>query len=150
MVRYSVLGMAQVTENGSGGRVATRDRAAALIDEIRRHEKSLCTYRARRAQLMLDFADVRRGLDQQRIGEHQATGGDARYTAGEFAVTDQPGLAKTHAGHRTSRPSPHTTTWTTPTGHTCASTDPPLPVEPLPFEPPSAAGPYRKSVYETL
>ena len=40
--------------------------------------------------------------------------------------------AKTHAGHRTERTGPHTTTWTTPTGHTYTSHDDPLPVEEFP------------------
>ena len=37
--------------------------------------------------------------------------------------------AKTFAGHVTARTGPHTTTWTTPTGHTYLSEDPALPVE---------------------
>ncbi|MEP6562192.1 MAG: HNH endonuclease signature motif containing protein, partial [Nakamurella sp.] len=37
--------------------------------------------------------------------------------------------AKTFAGHITARTGPHTTTWTTPTGHTYPSEDPALPVE---------------------
>jgi hypothetical protein len=40
--------------------------------------------------------------------------------------------AKTHAGHQTSRPTPHTTTWTTPTGHSYRRDDPPLPVDTWP------------------
>jgi len=44
--------------------------------------------------------------------------------------------AKTHAGHRTERTGPHTTIWTTPTGHTYESTDDPLPVEEFPADPP--------------
>ena len=42
--------------------------------------------------------------------------------------------AKTHAGHQTERTGPHTTTWTTPTGHTYTSHDDPLPVEEFPTE----------------
>ena len=42
--------------------------------------------------------------------------------------------AKTHAGHRTTRTrtatgTPHTTEWTTPTGHTYTTPDDPFPVE---------------------
>ncbi len=37
--------------------------------------------------------------------------------------------AKTHGGHRCARTGPHTTEWTTPTGHTYASHDEALPVE---------------------
>ena len=44
--------------------------------------------------------------------------------------------AKTHAGHQTERSGPHTTTWTTPTGHRYQSTDDPLPVEEFPDDPP--------------
>jgi len=40
--------------------------------------------------------------------------------------------AKTHAGHLTERTGPHTTTWTTPSGHTYTTQDDPLPVEELP------------------
>ncbi|HYN74148.1 MAG TPA: DUF222 domain-containing protein, partial [Nakamurella sp.] len=44
--------------------------------------------------------------------------------------------AKTHAGHQTERTGPHTTTWTTPSGHTHTSHDDPLPVEEFPADPP--------------
>ena len=37
--------------------------------------------------------------------------------------------AKTHGGHRCERTGPHTTQWTTPTGHVYTSNDEPLPVE---------------------
>ena len=37
--------------------------------------------------------------------------------------------AKTHGGHRCERAGPHTTVWTTPTGHVYTSDDEPLPVE---------------------
>ncbi len=37
--------------------------------------------------------------------------------------------AKTHAGHVTTRRGPHTTVWTTPTGHTYTTHDDPLPAE---------------------
>jgi len=37
--------------------------------------------------------------------------------------------AKTFAGHVTARPTPHRTSWTTPTGHTYTKDDPALPVE---------------------
>ena len=40
--------------------------------------------------------------------------------------------AKTHAGHQSARTSPHTTEWTTPTGHKYTSTDQPFPVEEWP------------------
>ena len=40
--------------------------------------------------------------------------------------------AKTHAGHRSVRSGPHTTKWTTPTGHTYVTDDEPLPVEAWP------------------
>jgi len=40
--------------------------------------------------------------------------------------------AKTHAGHRSVRSGPHTTKWTTPTGHTYVTDDEPLPVEACP------------------
>ncbi|MET3804658.1 hypothetical protein ABIB25_001653 [Nakamurella sp. UYEF19] len=37
--------------------------------------------------------------------------------------------AKTHAGHHSTRTTPHTNQWTTPTGHTYTTPDPPLPAE---------------------
>ncbi len=37
--------------------------------------------------------------------------------------------AKTHADHHTTRAGPHTTQWTTPTGHTYTTHDDPFPVE---------------------
>jgi len=40
--------------------------------------------------------------------------------------------AKTHAGHVSDRTGPHTTRWTTPTGHSYVTTDEPLPVEEFP------------------
>jgi len=40
--------------------------------------------------------------------------------------------AKTHAGHQTECAGPHTTLWTTPTGHAYVTTDDPLPVEDFP------------------
>jgi len=40
--------------------------------------------------------------------------------------------AKTHAGHQTERTGPHTTKWTTPSGHIYVSHDDPLPVEEFP------------------
>ena len=42
--------------------------------------------------------------------------------------------AKTHGGHHTARTGPHTTTWTTPTGHTYTHTDMPFPVETWPTD----------------
>ena len=40
--------------------------------------------------------------------------------------------AKTHAGHVSDRIGPHTTQWTTPTGHSYITSDEPLPVEEFP------------------
>jgi hypothetical protein len=42
--------------------------------------------------------------------------------------------AKTHAGHQSARTSPHTTEWTTPTGHKYTSTDTPFPTEQWPTD----------------
>ena len=42
--------------------------------------------------------------------------------------------AKTHAGHQTARTGPHTTEWTTPTGHTYPTTDTPFPTEQWPTD----------------
>ncbi len=42
--------------------------------------------------------------------------------------------AKTHGGHHTARTGPHTTKWTTPTGHTYTHTDMPFPVETWPTD----------------
>jgi len=44
-------------------------------------------------------------------------------------------LAKTHAGHRSTRTGPHTTAWTTPSGHTYHTDDERLPVEAFPDPP---------------
>ena len=41
--------------------------------------------------------------------------------------------AKTHAGHKSTRTGPHTTEWTTPTGHTYTTTDMPFPIEKWPL-----------------
>ena len=80
--------MQQTTVDGSGGTVVSRERAASLIDELRRQEQLLGAVQARRAALMVEFGDVRRGLDQRVIGDLGSQGRDARYRAGEFAVTE--------------------------------------------------------------
>ena len=61
---------------------------AVLIDALAAQRKVLAREQAREAALMLEFADVRRRWDQRRIGDIEAEGGDARYTAGEFAAIE--------------------------------------------------------------
>jgi hypothetical protein len=81
--------MDQVTADSDRVTVVSRERAATLVDELRRQERLLGAVQAQRAALMVEFGDVRRGLDQQEIGARSAAdGGEARYTAGEFAVTE--------------------------------------------------------------
>ena len=69
-----------------GGAGARPD--AVLIDALAAQRKVLAREQAREAALMLEFADVRRRWDQRRIGEIEADGRDARYTAGEFAAIE--------------------------------------------------------------
>jgi hypothetical protein len=80
--------MDQAVVNDSREVVVSHDRAVALIDELRRQERLLGVVQARRAALMVEFGDVRRGLDQRVIGDRAADGRQARYRAGEFAVTE--------------------------------------------------------------
>src|SRR5664279_2633031 len=78
-------------------------RPAALIDELTAQNKLLSKAQARAAELMVEFADARTGMDKQIIADRRAEGGDPRYKAGEFAAMEI-GLAVTttkHAVHRT-------------------------------------------------
>lgn len=81
-----VAGMA-----GSGSKSGS---AALLIDSLKAADRELAKLQARRAQVMVEFADTRKKLDRQRIAELETEGGDARYKAGEFATTEL-GLAVT-------------------------------------------------------
>lgn len=75
--------------SGSGG-----GSAALLIDSLKAADRELATLQARRAQLMVQFADERKEADRHRIAELESTGADPWYKAGEFAATEV-GLAVT-------------------------------------------------------
>lgn len=75
--------------SGSG-----RGSAALLIDSLKAVDRELAKVQSRRAQLMVEFADVRKKADRLRIAELESTGTDPRYKAGEFAATEV-GLAVT-------------------------------------------------------
>ena len=62
--------------------------AGVLIDELIGQRKVLARAQARNAELMVQFADTRTGLDRQRISGLRGGGVDARYQAGEFAATE--------------------------------------------------------------
>ena len=63
-------------------------RAAELVDELAAQQKVLARAQARRAELMMEFADRRSRCDRQVIAEAQANGHDARYKAGEFGAIE--------------------------------------------------------------
>src|SRR5664279_2509549 len=63
-------------------------RAAELVDELAAQQKVLARAQARRAELMMEFSDLRSRCDRQVIAEAQATGHDARYKAGEFGAME--------------------------------------------------------------
>lgn len=68
--------------------------AALLIDSLKAADREMAKLQARRAQLMVEFADTRKDADRQRIAELESVGGDPRYKPDEFAATEI-GLAVT-------------------------------------------------------
>ena len=54
-------------------------RPAALIDELTAQNKLLSKAQARSAELMVEFADARTGMDTQIIADRRAEGDDPRY-----------------------------------------------------------------------
>lgn len=68
--------------------------AALLIDSLKAADRELATLQARRARLMVEFADTRKKADRLRIADMESAGVDPRYKAGEFAATEI-GLAVT-------------------------------------------------------
>ena len=72
------------------GKSTDRDtgRAAELVDELRAQQKVLGQAQARRAELMMEFSELRYRCDRRVITEAQASGGDARYKSGEFGAME--------------------------------------------------------------
>jgi hypothetical protein len=62
--------------------------AAGVIDELAAQMKCLAQAQARFAELMVEFADTRRELDQDNINELRHRGGRAQFKAAEFAATE--------------------------------------------------------------
>src|SRR6476469_7401700 len=75
--------------SGSGG-----ESAALLVDSLKAADREMAKVQARRAQLMVEFADTRKRADRHRIAELESAGADPRYKPGEFAATEI-GLAVT-------------------------------------------------------
>ena len=72
------------------GRSTDQDtvRAAGLVDELAAQQKALAQAQARRAELMMQFSDLRSRCDQHVIAQAKAAGSDARYKAGEFGAME--------------------------------------------------------------
>ena len=68
--------------------VPTEGRAGELIDALRVHNTILNAAQARAAELMVEFADVRKSRDQQRISGLKREGVDPVFRAGEFAAVE--------------------------------------------------------------
>jgi len=66
-------------------RVATGGRAGELIDELRAQDAAVSRAQARRAELMVEFAETRKACDHRDIADRRARGEDPRFKAGEFA-----------------------------------------------------------------
>ncbi len=77
-------------------------RAAALVAELSAQQRVLAAAQARQAALMVEFGQVRRVLDDQRISDRAAEGIDPRYRPGEFAAMEI-GLAMTTSRHSVQR-----------------------------------------------
>ena len=69
-------------------RLPVGDAARVLIDGLIGERRVLARAQARGAELMVAFADTRKGLDKDRISELKGQGCDARYRAGEFAANE--------------------------------------------------------------
>ena len=63
-------------------------RTAALVDELRSQQRVLARAQAHSAELMVEFAEARRTMDEYLIADRKAAGGDARFKAGEFAARE--------------------------------------------------------------
>lgn len=80
------------------GNSTTRSRAAAarvpgtaatgVIDELTVHMKHLARAQARHAELMVEFTDIRRALDQDVINDVRHQGRRPQFRAAEFASTE--------------------------------------------------------------
>src|SRR6476620_3653821 len=66
-------------------RVATGGRAGGLIDELRAQDEAVSRAQARRAEVMVEFAETRKACDHRDIADRRARGEDPRFKAGEFA-----------------------------------------------------------------
>ncbi len=79
--------------NSTGCRTAAAKRipgavAAGMIDDLAAQMKCLAQAQARCAELMVEFADTRRTLDQTYLDELRHCGGKAQFKAAEFACTE--------------------------------------------------------------
>jgi len=72
---------------------------ALLVDSLKAADREMAKAEARRAQLMVQFADARKKADAQRIAGIESCGGEPRYKPGEFAAMEI-GLAVTESKHR--------------------------------------------------
>src|SRR5664279_4846349 len=63
-------------------------RTAALVDELRSQQRVLARAQAHSAELMVEFTEARRTMDEYLIADRKAAGGDARFKAGEFAARE--------------------------------------------------------------
>ena len=80
----------------------TGGRAGELIDALRIQNTILCAAQARAAELMVEFADVRKAKDKQRISDLKREGVDPVFRAGEFAALEISAAVKAskHNVHR--------------------------------------------------
>lgn len=71
----------------SGSAVAP-DQLVLLVDGLAAADRENSKAQARRAQIMVEFADARTSADQQRIREMESAGSRPRFEAGEFAARE--------------------------------------------------------------
>lgn len=84
------------------GAAVADDQQGLLIDSLKAADRELAKAQARRAQLMVEFADARKRADRHRIHGIESGGGQARYKPGEF-VAMEIGLAVTATRHAVQR-----------------------------------------------
>ncbi|MET0864114.1 MAG: DUF222 domain-containing protein, partial [Nakamurella sp.] len=68
--------------------IPTEGRAGELIDALRAQNTILCAAQARAAELMVEFADIRKSRDKKRISDLKREGVDPVFRAGEFAAME--------------------------------------------------------------
>lgn len=70
------------------GSVVTADQLVLLVDGLAAADRENSKAQARRAQVMVQFADARTSADEQRFQEIESAGGRPRYEPGEFAARE--------------------------------------------------------------